>query len=131
MRSSRAHARLARAGLLFALVAAGCGAGTAPSAGTGSGTAASAAPGTVELVQFQFSPRTLEVTRGTSLTFVNRDAAAHTVTEGSDGAAAPDSRFDDRVDEGGTVVVSFDAAGTYQITCTFHPTMSMTVTVRP
>jgi len=71
------------------------------------------------------------VTRGTSLTFVNRDAAAHTVTEGSDGAAAPDSRFDDRVDEGGTVVVSFDAAGTYQITCTFHPTMSMTVTVRP
>lgn len=85
----------------------------------------------VDLVQFQFSPRTLEVDRGTSLTFVNRDAAAHTVTEGSDGAPAPDARFDDRLDEDAQVVVTFETAGTYQITCTFHPTMSMTVTVRP
>lgn len=82
-------------------------------------------------MKFQFSPRTLEIASGTSLTFVNRDAAAHTVTEGSDGMPAPGARFDDRLDEGRQAVLSFATPGTYRITCTFHPTMSMTVTVRP
>ncbi|GAC1673998.1 MAG: cupredoxin family copper-binding protein [Candidatus Limnocylindrales bacterium] len=113
------------AGFLLALATAACGGGTVP------GAAASPAPGTVDLVKFQFSPRTLEIASGTSLTFVNKDAAAHTVTEGSDGSPAPGGRFDDRLDEGHQVVISFAAPGTYQITCKFHPTMSMTVNVRP
>lgn len=85
----------------------------------------------IELVNFQFSPRTLEIANGTSLTFVNKDAAAHTVTEGSDGSPSPGGRFDDRLNEGHQVAISFGTPGTYQITCKFHPTMSMTVTVRP
>lgn len=113
------------AGFLLALAIAGCSSGTSP------GAAASPSPGTVELVNFQYSPQTLEIGNGTSLTFVNKDAAAHTVTEGSDGAPSPDGRFDDRLNEGQQVVISFGMPGTYQLTCKFHPTMSMTVTVRP
>lgn len=113
------------AGFLLAVAIAGCGSGTSP------GAAASPAPGTVELVHFQYSPRTLEIASGTSLTFVNKDAAAHTVTEGSDGSPSPDGRFDDRLNEGHQVVITFGTPGPYQITCKFHPTMSMTVTVGP
>ncbi len=112
------------AGFLLAVAIAACGSGTNPGA-------VGPSPGTVELVNFQYSPRTLDIENGTSLTFVNKDAAAHTVTEGSDGSPSPDGRFDDRLDEGHQVAISFGTPGTYQITCTFHPTMSMTVTVRP
>ncbi|MEO7664227.1 MAG: cupredoxin domain-containing protein [Candidatus Limnocylindrales bacterium] len=112
------------AGFLLAVAIAACGSGTNP------GTAGPAT-GTVELVNFQYSPRNLDIGSGTSLTFVNKDAAAHTVTEGRDGAPSPGGRFDDRVNEGHSVAISFDAPGAYQITCKFHPTMSMTVTVRP
>ena len=114
------------AGLVFPLMAiAGCGGGAT------TGASASLPPGTVELVKFQFSPRELAIASGTSLTFVNKDGAAHSVTEGIDGSPAPSARFDDRLDEGRQVVIPFAAPGTYQLTCTFHPTMSMTVTVRP
>lgn len=113
------------AGFLLALALASCGSATSP------GAATSLPQETVELVNFKYSPRTLEIGSGTSLTFVNKDPAAHTVTEGSDGSPSLDGRFDDRLDEGQEVVISFGTPGTYQITCRFHPTMSMTVTVRP
>jgi plastocyanin len=60
---------------------------------------------------------------------VNNDGAAHTVTEGSDGTAADGARFDEQVANGAEVTVTFDEAGTYEITCTLHPSMNMTVTV--
>lgn len=82
-------------------------------------------------MNFQFAPRELRVVPGSAVTFVNEDSAAHTVTEGDEGVAAPDARFDDRLDEGRQVIITFAAAGIYHLTCKFHPTMSMTVTVGP
>jgi plastocyanin len=35
----------------------------------------------------------------------------------------------ERLDAGAEIEVSFDEAGTYQITCLLHPTMNMTVVV--
>ena len=51
------------------------------------------------------------------------------MTEGSDGVAADDAAVDEEVEAGAEVEVSFDEAGTYQITCLFHPEMNMTVIV--
>jgi len=111
---------------------AACGNGEASdSAGTGGdGSDGGGEAGTtVELTGFAFSPAELTVAPGTTVTFVNNDGAAHTVTEGTDGTAAENARFDKPIADGAEVTVTFDDPGTYQITCTIHPTMNMTVTV--
>jgi plastocyanin len=84
---------------------------------------------TVELVGFAFAPSELTISAGTSVTFVNEDAAPHTATHGSGGAAADDPLFDERLGGGDAATVTFDEPGTYEVTCTLHPTMNMTITV--
>ncbi|HEX7195638.1 MAG TPA: plastocyanin/azurin family copper-binding protein, partial [Candidatus Limnocylindria bacterium] len=61
--------------------------------------------------------------------FVNADAAAHTVTEGTDGVAADDPIIDEELTQNGSTSFTFDEAGTYEITCLFHPSMNMTIVV--
>jgi plastocyanin len=111
---------------------AACGNGEA-SDSAGAGGDASGGGGeagaTVQLTGFAFSPAELTVTAGTTVTFVNNDGAAHTVTEGTDGTAAENARFDEQVADGAEVTVTFDDPGTYQVTCTIHPSMNMTVIV--
>jgi plastocyanin len=84
---------------------------------------------TVTLVDFAFDPAELTVAAGTTVTFVNEDSTAHTVTEGEDGAAAEGARFDDEVAGGESVEITFDDAGDYNITCRFHGQMNMVVHV--
>lgn len=134
----------------LALTLAACG-GTAPSAtapepaGTPSSEpsqAESAAPSeavepsevggeeaTVRLSQFAFDTEELTITAGTEVSFVNADAAAHTVTEGTDGVAAADPIIDEELGQNASTSITFDEAGTYQITCLFHPSMNMTIVV--
>jgi plastocyanin len=76
-----------------------------------------------------FDPEELTVLVGTEVLFVNADGFAHTVTEGTDGQAVDDPIVDEEIAQNGTVSVTFDEAGTYDITCEIHPTMQMTVTV--
>jgi plastocyanin len=64
------------------------------------------------------------------VTFVNADDEVHTVTEGDNGAAAPDGRFDDFVDIGRSVDVEFADRGDYLITCLFHSEMHLLVHAR-
>ena len=87
---------------------------------------AAAGDSTVSMSGNQFSPRTLTITAGSTVTFTN--TGGHTVTEGSGGTAADDPI----VDEGGgsDVEVTFDEPGTYSITCRIHPDMNMTITVQ-
>jgi plastocyanin len=84
---------------------------------------------TVNLSNFAFSSEEVTVSVGQPITFRNADSAEHTVTEGVDGAAADDPVVNERLDAGAEIEVSFDEAGTYQITCLLHPTMNMTVVV--
>jgi plastocyanin len=83
----------------------------------------------VDLVDFQFDPTELTVSVGDTVTFVNGDSAPHTVTEGTNGNAADDARFDEQVAAGESVEVTFDEAGDYDVTCLFHGTMNMVVHV--
>lgn len=103
-----------------------------PSAAASEGTEASAAAGEemrVMLEGFAFNPSELTIPVGTQVTFTNADSAPHTVTEGVDGEAAPDARFDDELQGNQSTRITFDEPGEYQITCRFHPSMNMTVTV--
>ena len=107
---------------IFALILAACGSSTESSAADDGGGSAGE---TVSMANTTFTPSTLTVPAGTTVTFT--DTAGHTVTEGTDGVAVDDPIVDE--DGGSDVPVTFDEAGTYDITCKIHPSMNMTITV--
>ena len=109
----------------MAILLAACGGGSesSPPADGGDGDAASGE--TVSLAGGQFSPASLTIAAGTTVTFTN--TASHTVTEGTDGVAVDDPFVDEQ--GGADIEVVFDEAGTFNITCTIHPAMNMTITV--
>jgi plastocyanin len=84
---------------------------------------------TVEITNSDFGPD-ITVAAGTTVTWMNGDGFAHTATQGSDGAKAPDALFDLQLAAGASDSFTFADAGTYQVTCTLHPNMNMTITVR-
>jgi plastocyanin len=125
-------------GLLVALAAmlslmlAACSSGTtAPSSSAAAGSAGTGASGamTVTLQNFAFSPSTLNVPVGTKVTFTNKDQTEHTATNGKDGIRAANALFDLSLKAGASDSFTFDKAGTYDVTCRFHPAMHMTITV--
>ncbi len=99
-------------------------------AACGGGGGASAAPDgedgeTVSLAGGQFSPTSLTIAAGTTVTFTN--TSGHTVTEGQDGQADDDPIIDE---EGGSdITFTFDEPGTYNLTCRIHSAMNITITV--
>ena len=120
--------------MALGLLLAACGGSTASdgSAGDGGGTTASpSADGggevgdTVSLSGQAFSPSSLTIAAGTTVTFT--DTSGHTVTEGSNGVAVDDPIVDES--GGADIEVTFDEPGTYPITCKVHPEMNMTITV--
>ena len=118
------------ASALFALtlVLAACssdsGSSSAPTDDGGGGTGGGE---TVSMANTQFTPSTLTIQAGDTVTFT--DTSGHTVTEGTDGVAVDDPIVDEDIDQNGSVSVTFDEPGTYNITCKIHSSMNMTITV--
>ncbi len=78
----------------------------------------------VDLASFAFSPGTITVKVGTTVTWTNKDGTTHTVT--SDTGA-----FDSgNLAANGKYSYTFSAAGTYPYHCTIHPYMKGTVIVQ-
>jgi plastocyanin len=78
----------------------------------------------VDIRDFAFSPRTVEVQVGDTVRWTNRDSVAHTAT-------ARNGSFDTGLlAEGESGSVRFTTAGTYRYVCTPHPDMTGTVVVR-
>lgn len=74
-----------------------------------------------------FRPDTITVRPGTTITWINMDASAHTATY--DGPRDPDS-FDSQVmGPGEQYSHKFEGAGTYNYHCQLHPNMVGTVVV--
>ncbi len=79
---------------------------------------------TVSIKDFAFTPSSITIKAGQSLTWTQRDSTRHTVT--SD-AKDWDSGA---LDNGKSFSHTFDTAGTFSYHCAFHPTMKGTVIVQ-
>ena len=90
--------------LAVTVVAAGCG---------GTGSSAPVATTAVSMAKsYRFSPKTIEIKAGQTVTWTNHDNFTHTVhVDGMD---------DHKVDRGGSVSITFRERGTYHYVCTLH-----------
>jgi plastocyanin len=78
----------------------------------------------VAMQDFQFSPDSLEVAVGDTVTWVNQGASQHTTTSGEIGA--PDGKWDSGVlSSGGSFAHVFAAAGNFHYFCQIHAAMGM------
>jgi plastocyanin len=109
----------------------GCGGGDAQertAQATPSPTAAAEMPAPkqdlVTIEGYEFRPKRLTVQVGERVTWVDKDAANHTVTfEGGPGDLG-------NVDPNERVSTKFSSPGTYSYVCTYHPNMRGTVVVK-
>ena len=126
------------AGLLF-VAACGSSSGGASSAKHASTSAASAGTSVV-IDTFMFSPKTLHVKVGDTVTWTNHDNILHTVTSGTREyepgdsghvtATHKDGVFDMQMDgKGATGRHTFTKAGTYHYFCDRHPGMEADIEV--
>jgi len=81
---------------------------------------------TIVIDNFTFSPQTLTVSAGTTLTWINRDDVPHTVTS----SAAPRTLDSPALDTGDRYQVTFRSPGIYAYYCAVHPHMTGTITVQ-
>jgi plastocyanin len=120
--------------LVAAAAAAACGSSGDGSSGSStptsapapvsSGSAAAGGGSTVEINNFAFSPKTLSVPAGTTVTWKFDDSTQHTVT-------ADDNSFTSApMGEGQTYTHTFGTAGTLTYHCSIHPFMKGTVVVK-
>jgi plastocyanin len=84
------------------------------------------AKATITIADFTFKPAHLTVAPGTKVTVVNKDSTTHTVT------ADKNKSFDTGDIAGGktTTFTAPSAPGSYSYTCTIHPFMKATLTVK-
>ena len=76
-----------------------------------------------------YSPNTVTIKAGETLTFDNVDAILHTVTSGNR-ATGPDRNFNsDLLSAGEKFTLTLDKQGTYQYYCRIHPNMVGTIIV--
>ena len=112
--------------LLTSLLAVGL--SSAATMGAGYAKESERHPGTKQIVidGYQFEPKSVTITVGTNVTWVNRDAAPHTVT-------SSDMRFasSGALDSGDRYSYTFITAGTYEYYCTLHPFMTGRIIVLP
>jgi plastocyanin len=83
----------------------------------------------VQIDNFAFVDETIEVSVGTTVTWVNGDSTRHTVTSGASDTA--DGRFDGDFGAGETFSFTFEQAGEFPYFCDIHPTMIGLVIVTP
>jgi plastocyanin len=112
--------------LVFACLSAGCVSGQNP-ASPGGATPAPATANTITIKDFTFSPATLTVKTGTTVTWVNEDSMSHTVVS-DDGSGFPFTS--PQLANGGSYPLAFTQAGTYPYHCSIHPSMKGTIVVK-
>jgi plastocyanin len=117
-------------GITLVALAAAAGGGRGLAGGVPGAAAATPAAATtaasvrIEIQQFAFAQAAVTVPVGTTVTWVNQDEDAHTVT-------ADDGRFASAgLDRGERFSYRFTAPGTYVYHCALHPHMTARIVVR-
>ena len=86
---------------------------------------AAASPAAVRIDNFNFTPPTLVVAPGTTVTWTNDDDDVHTVVD-------KDRKFKSAaLDTDDTFSQTFSAPGDYEYFCSIHPYMSGKIVVKP
>ncbi|MGH6984292.1 MAG: cupredoxin domain-containing protein [Stellaceae bacterium] len=88
-------------------------------------TPVAAGPNQVVINNFAFGPTTLTVKRGTTVTWINKDGDAHTVTAVGTKPLFGSNPFD----TGDRFSFTFSQPGTYAYFCKIHPTMKGVIVV--
>jgi len=124
--------------LTITIMLAGCGSDddavdpATPTATEETASPAANAPGenvSIDVRGFGYTPETLEVAVGTTITWTNADQILHTVTSGS--PDSPDGMIDGQMPEAGaTASHTFDTAGTVAYFCSRHEFMRGEIIVR-
>ena len=78
----------------------------------------------VDIKDFMYSPASLTVAVGTTITWVNRDEEPHTVTSATSTFTSTGLSHEE------TFARTFERAGTYAYFCALHPQMKATVVVK-
>ena len=102
--------------LVIVVLISGC---YGPKTAAPSTTTQPTAANTVEIKGFAFNPGEITVTKGTTVTWANKDSAPHTVTTTN----APVAFDSGRINKGEQFSQTFDTAGTYEYYCSIHPNM--------
>lgn len=123
--------------LLFILCAAvslslyGCGdnpSATNDNGGNNNGGTENPSANEVGMSSQSFTPSSIEVEVGTTVTWTNGSSVSHTVTSGTNGEH--DGKFDSgSIPPSGTFTFTFDEVGTYPYYCIPHLSSGMTGTV--
>ena len=80
------------------------------------GGAAAASRGHVSIANFKYQPKTLHVSKGSAVTFVNRDHAKHTATKKGVFSTG-------KLKRGQKATIRFRHKGTFRYICKIHPFM--------
>lgn len=92
-------------------------------------TPVAAGPNEVVINNFAFGPATLTVKRGTTVTWINKDGDAHTVTAVTAVGVKP-LFGSNPLDTGDSFSFTFSQPGTYAYFCKIHPTMKGVIVVQ-
>ena len=79
----------------------------------------------VSINNFKFSPSSITVKKGTTVTWTNNDSVGHTVTE-TDGKDGPKSSD---LNQGQSFSFTYNTVGTFKYHCSIHTNMTGSVTV--
>jgi amicyanin len=74
----------------------------------------------VDIVDYAYSPKTITVKAGTTVTWTNQDSVKHDITSDTESADAPKSEL---LAKGESYSFTFTKPGTYTVHCTPHPYM--------
>ncbi len=113
--------------VLSALLLSGCGTvsynqsaapsstSTTPTTQNQPATAKTNSANTISIQNFAFSPETLTVKKGTTITWTNNDATSHTIKSATFNSGD--------LAKGATFKFTFDTPGTFDYSCGIHPSM--------
>jgi plastocyanin len=118
--------RTALAFVASVTITAACSSTAAPA--TSAPAAAGGATAAIEMQNFAFTKPSLDVTKGTTVTWTNKDGTTHTVSSGT--PPTKDGKFDAQVPNGSTFSFTFNDAGTFKYFCAIHNSMTGTISVK-
>ncbi len=79
----------------------------------------------VSIQSFAFSQKSINIKKGDTVIWTNKDSAPHTVTGDNGGPASG------TLNNGGTYSFTFNSTGTFNYRCGLHPSMTGSVVVTP